>query len=63
MTELEMIEAVYTIRQAGAADISNFVTIVSAYLVVAYLAGDKLLSFQLWAISVVYRCPLWAQSV
>jgi hypothetical protein len=54
MSEFETLQAVYAIRTAGAADVINFFTVLSAYLVVAYLVGDKLSSFQLWTISGLY---------
>ena len=59
MNEYEMIEATYAIRQAGAADVTSFFTVLSAYLIVAYLVGDKLSRFQLWAISGLYTLYLY----
>ncbi len=54
-----MIEAVYAIRQAGAADATAFFTTLSAYLAVSYLVGDKLSRFQLWTISILYTVYLY----
>ena len=59
MNEYEVIEATYAIRQAGAADVTSFFTVLSAYLVVAYLVGDKLSKFQLWTISGLYTLYLY----
>jgi hypothetical protein len=59
MNEYEIIEATYAIRQAGATDVSSFFTVLSAYLVVAYLVGDKLSKFQLWSITGLYTLYLY----
>ncbi len=59
MNEYEIIEATYAIRQTGATDVSSFFTVLSAYLVVAYLVGDKLSKFQVWSISGLYTVYLY----
>ena len=54
MDEYQVFEAVYTMRGIAAQDGMNFFTILSAYLVVAYVAGSKLSIFQVWTISILY---------
>ena len=50
----QALETIYVIRGVGAQDAMNFFTLLSAYLVVAYLAASKLTTFQVWAISILY---------
>jgi hypothetical protein len=54
MDEYHAFEAIYTMRGIAAQDGMNFFTILSAYLVVAYVAGSKLSAFQVWGISILY---------
>ena len=54
MDEYQILESLHVIRGVAAQDAMNFFTIVSAYLVVAYLAGPKLSTFQVWSISILY---------
>ena len=63
MDEYQALEAIYTIRGVAAQDAMNFIAVLSAYLIVAYLVGSKLSQFQLWSISVLYSLfslgPIW----
>ena len=54
MTEYEALEAIYTIRATTAADGMYFVSILSAYLVVAYVVGPELSRFQVITITILY---------
>ena len=54
MENLQVIEVMYAIRAVAAEDGMNFFTLLSAYLVVAYVVGAKLSTFQVWAISSLY---------
>ena len=54
METYQALEAMYVIRGVVAQDAMNFFTLLSAYLIVAYLVGSKLSTFQVWAISVLY---------
>lgn len=54
MEQYQILESLYVIRGVGAQDAMNFFTVVSGYLVVAYLVGSKLSKFQVWSISVLY---------
>ena len=54
MEQYQILESLHVIRGVAAQDAMNFFTIVSAYLVVAYLAGAKLSTFQVWSISILY---------
>lgn len=63
MNEYEMLQTVYAIRATGGADALNFFSVLSAYLAVAYLVGDKLSSFQLWGISDLYSLYLYFPAV
>ena len=59
MGEHEALQTIYAIRTAGATDVLGFFTVLSAYLVVAYLVGDKLSPFQLWTISGLYTIYMY----
>ena len=50
----DAIQTAYAIREVAAADAMNTFTIISAYLIVAYLAGPTLSKFQVWAVSILY---------
>ncbi len=54
----QALEAIYTVRNVAAQDGINAFTLISAYLVVAYLVGPKLSKFQVWAISIIYTAFL-----
>jgi len=53
-TEPELIEAGTSQLEAGMFGISIYLSVVSGYLVVAYIAGRKLAQFQLFTISVLF---------
>ena len=54
-TELyQALEAVYAIREVLAQDAMNFFAMFSAYLVASYLVGEKLTTFQLIAVTLLY---------
>ena len=59
MNDYELLQAVYAIRAAGGGDGASFFTLLSAYMVVAYLVGDKLSTFQLWTISALYMAYMY----
>ena len=54
MENLQTLDVMYAIRAVAAEDGMNFFTLLSAYLVVAYVVGSKLSTFQVWAISLLY---------
>ena len=54
MEKYQAIEAVYVLRGVLAQEGMNFFTILSAYLVVAYLVAAKLTTFQIWTVSILY---------
>ena len=53
-TEPELIEAGTSMVEAGMFGISIYLSVVSGYLVVAYIAGQQLSRFQLFTISVLF---------
>lgn len=53
-TEAELIEAGTSLAEAGMFGISIYITVVSGYLVVAYIAGKDLERFQLFTISLLF---------
>jgi hypothetical protein len=54
MDKYQALETLYVMRGVAAQDAMNFFTLLSAYLIVAYIAGSKLTAFQVWAISILY---------
>ena len=54
LTPYELEDLAFTIREATNSDIFNIFTIISAYLVVAYLAGAKLDRINVTIINLVY---------
>ena len=54
LTPYEIGDLAFTIREATNSDIFNIFTIISAYLVVAYLAGAKLDRINVTIINLVY---------
>ena len=58
MSGYDDIQAAYAIREVAANDAMNAFTVISAYLIVAYLAGPSLSKFQVWAVSILYTCFL-----
>ena len=54
MDDYEAIQAMYAIREVLASDAMNFISIMSAYLAVAYVVGKRLSRFQVWSISCLY---------
>ena len=53
-TELDLIEAGTSLLEAGMFGISIYLSVVSGYLVVAYMAGKDLGKFQLFTVSVLF---------
>jgi len=41
-------------RDGVGGHVNNFVTVLFAYLVMTYFVGEKLNSFQLWGLSIIY---------
>ena len=54
LTRFELWEIFYMAREAASSDITFLVTILSAYLAVAFIAAKRLSKFQLVSISVIY---------
>lgn len=54
LTRFEIHELFYMARDSAANDFSVLLTLLSAYLVVAYLSAKKLTMFQLIAVTVIY---------
>ncbi len=54
MSPAEYIELILLAREAGTGSAMNFVTLVFAYLVMAYFVGASLSKLQIWLISIVY---------
>jgi hypothetical protein len=54
MTEYELIDAANSFNAQGATYFMNFVTGLFAYLLCAYLVGDKLTSIQFWLVNALY---------
>ena len=54
MTGYELIDISLSYQDAWITHVMNFVTVFTAYLICAYLIGDKLSRLQLWVINVAY---------
>ena len=54
LSTFEIIEYLYLARDAAATDLTTFMSVLFAFLVAAYIAGDKLTRFQLATILFVY---------
>ena len=54
MESLQTLEVIYDIRSVLADDAMNGFAILSAYLLVTYLVGAMLSTFQVWGISALY---------
>ncbi len=54
MTEYELIDAAASFQNVATTHFMNFVTILFAYLICAYLVGDRLTRLQLWVVNVLY---------
>ena len=54
MTEYELIDTAGAFQNLATTHFMNFVTILFAYLVCAYLIGDRLSRLQLWVVNVLY---------
>ena len=54
MTEYELIDATNSFNAVGTTHFMDFVTVLFAYLLCAYLVGDKLTSVQLWLVNALY---------
>lgn len=54
LTHFEMIDSYYSIRSALISDVTIFMTLLFAYLTVAYLVSAKLSRFQAISISALY---------
>ena len=54
MEEYQALEAMYAVRDVMASDAMNFFAIMSAYLIAAYAVGERLTTFQVWSISLLY---------
>ncbi len=53
MTEYELLDLMASMEAHMATQFSLYLTVISAYMVVAYLAGDKLTMAQVWIASVL----------
>ena len=58
MSSYEMMDLSLGFREAMTSDVMNFISVVSAYLIVSYLAGAKLSRFQTSVITVLYTAML-----
>jgi predicted permease len=54
LSTFEIIEFLFLTRDAAATDLTTFMSVLFAFLVAAYIAGDKLTRFQLGTILFVY---------
>ena len=53
MTEYELLDLMASMEAHMATQFSLYLTVISAYMVVAYLAGDKLTTVQVWIASIL----------
>jgi hypothetical protein len=53
MTEYEILDLMASMEEHMATQFSLYLTVISAYMVVAYLAGSKLTTIQAWIASVL----------
>jgi hypothetical protein len=56
MTEYELFDAYYSVQAVFGAGATFYLTVLSGYLIVAYMAGKDLSVFQLMVISVGFVC-------
>ena len=54
MTESELVEAITSYLAAAQAGTATLISLLSAYLIVAYLAGDKLTRSQVLVVTALY---------
>ena len=54
MSEAEILEVITNWLELSAIELSVYLTLVSAYLVVAYIAAEKLTSLQLTIVNILY---------
>ena len=60
MTEFEYINAIVMLGEDASSHSMNFIYVLFAYSLVAYLAGPKLSTLQAWLISLVYTSFVFA---
>jgi hypothetical protein len=62
MTEAELIEAITSYMSMGQGSVTTLLTLLSAYLIVAYLAGEKLTRPQIVVVNVIYTLVMIGSS-
>jgi hypothetical protein len=60
MTEFEYIEGIMMLEELAAYHSMNFIALLFSYVVVAYFAGPRISSVQIWLVSLVYSSILFA---
>ena len=63
LSPFEQLQIYYAIREVMAADAINMVSVISAYLIVAYWVGAKLSRLQVWVFSILYSMLLYGNGL
>ncbi len=54
LNTFEIIEFIYLAREAAGSDLTNFMSVLFAFLAATFIVGDKVSRFQLWSVLFLY---------